>query len=93
MLIGSELGIEIVGHEATPGSSRYYTRKGPSVNSELGLLEFRIASASAMPNFYDPDAPVPVIVEDADRAVFTGKVDRAVCTSHKLAVIREVADI
>ena len=46
-----------------------------------------------MPNFYDLDAPVPVIVEDADRAVFTDKVDGAVCTSHKLAVIREVADI
>jgi hypothetical protein len=43
-----------------------------------------------VPNFQDIDATVPVMVEDADGAIFSNEVDLSGGTAHKFTVICEV---
>ena len=57
------------------------------VNSELRLLELRVASATTVPDLEDLDASVPVIVENADGTILPHKVDFPSGPANKLAVI------
>ncbi len=70
----------------TPSSNLHYTLWVEAVNSEFRFLEFRVASATRVPDFHNTDSTVPVVVKDTSRTVGANKVGLPCCSANQLAI-------